>query len=180
MADGIRTENELERWIVSAPRWQTGVEWGKPRPGHPEGTVGAHVRDVLANVDRLGLGPEERRRLRLVALVHDTFKHEVDPGRPRTGDNHHAAIARRFLARYTDDSAALDITELHDEAYNAWQIAGRDGDPARAEARARRLIARLGTRLPLYLAFYRADNATGDKRREPLEWFEALCAATAG
>ncbi|MDQ3163994.1 MAG: hypothetical protein M3Q92_14405 [Actinomycetota bacterium] len=37
-----------------------------------------------------------------------------------------------------------------------------------------RLIERLGPTLPLYLAFYRADTATGGKSDEPLRWFESL------
>jgi hypothetical protein len=55
---------------------------------------------VLANVDREARSPEERRQLRLVALVHDTLKHAVDPHRPATGENHHGMRARRFAERY--------------------------------------------------------------------------------
>jgi len=174
-ADGIRPENDLERRIVADPRWRAGAAWGLPRPGHPEGQVACHVRDVLANLERLRLAPDVRRRLRVAALVHDAFKAEVDPRRPSTRDDHHGAIARRFLEGYTDDAGLLDLVELHDEAYNSWLVGRRRGAWERAEARARRLIGRLGPRLPLYLAFYRADNATGDKRPDPLEWFVALC-----
>ncbi|HZU19331.1 MAG TPA: hypothetical protein VFD01_22385 [Candidatus Dormibacteraeota bacterium] len=171
---GLHVETELERSIVSDPRWGAGAEWGRPRPGHPEGKVEAHIREVLANLDRLRLDPAARRKLRLVALVHDTFKREVDPSRPRSGDNDHALIARRFLQRYTDDREALEITELHDEAYRSWAVGRRTGDWARAEARARWLLERLGPSRGLYLAFYRADNAAGDKLAEPLTWFESL------
>ena len=171
-------EDELEARLLADPRWRRGAAWGAPRPGHPEGKVAHHVADVLANLDRQSLSADQRRTLRLVALVHDTFKGEVDESRPRVGANHHAAIARHFVERYTADPDVLEITELHDEAYNAWQIGHRRQDWAKAEARARRLLARLGDRLPLYLAFYRADNATGDKSAEPLEWFERLAATS--
>ncbi len=129
---------------------------------------------MLANVDRAALDVDDRRRLRLIALVHDAFKHRVDPRRPRTGDNHHGRIARRFAARYLDDAELLEIVELHDEAYNAWGKGRRSGDWAAAEERAERLIERLGRSLPLYSRFYSADNATGSKSREPVEWFERL------
>ena len=33
---------------------QEGLAWGKPRRGHPEGTVGAHVADLLEAIDRWG------------------------------------------------------------------------------------------------------------------------------
>ena len=92
---------------------------------------------------------------------------------PRTGANHHATIARHFLEAYLDDADVLDITELHDEAYNAWVGGARRGDWDKAENRADRL-ERLGERIGLYLAFYRADNASGDKQAEPLQWCEAL------
>jgi hypothetical protein len=171
----IEPENEVERRIVAEPTWLAGAHWGEPRPGHPEGTVWLHVVEVLANIDRQRPDAEVRRKLRLVALVHDSFKCQVDRSRPRVGDNHHAVIARRFAERFTDDEDVLEITELHDDAYNAWALGHRHGQWATAESRARRLIARLGRRLPLYLAFYRADNETGDKSPASREWFEGLC-----
>jgi hypothetical protein len=170
----IVPETELEARIVSDPDWVEGIAWGEPRPSHPEGSVAAHVNEVLANVDRVALDPRDRERLRLVALIHDTFKHMVDPDRPRTGENHHALIARRFAERHLDDEELLDVIELHDEAYNAWVKGDRGGNWPAAEARARRLIERLGDALPFYLRFYRADNATGSKNQAPLEWFEEL------
>lgn len=167
-------ETDLERKIVADPRWKAGITWGEPRSGHPEGQVGLHLAEVLQNIDALGLEPNLRRKLRLVALVHDTFKNEVDYSRPKTGPNHHATIARRFAGRYTDDEDVLEIVELHDEAYNSWALGSRRGDWSQAEARAQRLIDRLGARRDLYLAFYRADNAAGDKQAEPLLWFEKV------
>jgi hypothetical protein len=174
--DGVVPETELEERIVADPRWRAGAAWGEPRPGHPEGTVGIHVGEVLANLDRAGLEPEVRRKLRLVALLHDAFKREVDRSLPRVGDNHHAVRARQFAERYLDDADVLEVVELHDDAHNAWSAGKRDGDWARAEARAAELLRRLGPRLGLYLAFFRADNATGTKRDDSLRWFEALAA----
>ena len=37
------------------PDWREGAAWGDPRPGHPEGSVQAHIEDVLANVDRVAV-----------------------------------------------------------------------------------------------------------------------------
>ena len=175
----VHAENDAERRILSDPEWQQGARWGKPRPGHPEGSVGAHVAEVLANVDRQAVDPEDRRRLRLVAILHDALKHRVDQARPRRAENHHGAIARRFAERYLDDPALLDVVQLHDEAYNSWAAGDRSGDWHRAEERARHLIERLGEALPFYLRFYRADNQTGSKSTAPLEWFEKLSASRA-
>jgi hypothetical protein len=158
------------------PRWIAGVAWGEPRRGHPEGSVAAHVDEVLANVDAVAVDTRDRERMRLVALIHDSFKHEVDRSRQPTGENHHARIARRFAEQYVDDAEILDVIELHDEAYNAWAKGARGAKWEAAEARARRLIDRLGPTVHFYLRFYRADNATGSKSRAPLDWFERLLA----
>src|SRR5689334_3385027 len=78
-------ETDLERRIAADPAWQKGVAWGIPRTGHLEGPIKYHIADVLANLDRQHLDKEERRALRLVALVHDTFKYQVDETRPKIG-----------------------------------------------------------------------------------------------
>ncbi len=167
-------ETALEAQICADPEWREGITWGKPRPGHSEGQVGYHIAEVLANVDRHATTPEERRALRLIALIHDTFKYRVDTARPRTGANHHATLARRFAERYVDDPAILEIIELHDEAYNSWRLGAQNGRWDSAEARAARLVTRLDALLPLYIRFFRADNQTGSKDRAPLLWFEQL------
>jgi hypothetical protein len=173
-------ETDLERRIVADPEWQEGAAWGKPRSGHPEGSIANHVRDVLDNIDVQGAAGARRADLRVIALLHDVMKHRVNRLKPASGENHHAMRARRFAERFLDDEDLLDVIELHDEAYNAWRLGGRRGRWDRAEARAARLLDRLGDRLDLYLAFYRADNASGAKTAEPLRWFEALASARAG
>jgi hypothetical protein len=168
-------EIDLERAICSDPSWEEGVEWGEPRPGHPEGAVKHHVVEVLANVDKYSTYPQQRARLRVIALTHDTFKHLVDFSKPRTGGNHHGMIARRFTERYvTDDPGLLVIVELHDEAYNSYSKGARDGTWPKAEARAQRLIDRLGRDLDDYVVFFRCDNETGSKSQESLVWFLAF------
>jgi hypothetical protein len=175
----IEAETELERRVLQDPRWTRGAAWGRPRPGgHPEGSVGAHVAQVLKNLDAAALDPASRRKLRLVALFHDIAKADVDRKRPRSGSNHHAARARVFASDYVQDLDVLELIELHDEAYNAWGAGARRGDWTAATARARRLTARLGNRLPLYLAFYRADNDAPGKTQASLSWFERLCATS--
>ncbi len=167
-------KTELESRIVADPEWREGAAWGDPRPGHPEGAVAPHIEEVLSNVDDLAVDARDHERLRLVALIHDTFKYRVVRGQPRTGENHHAMIARRFAERYIDDREVLDVIELHDEAYNSWVKGERGDDWPAAVARARKLIDRLGASLDFYLRFYRADNSTGSKNKAPIQWFESV------
>ena len=168
-------ENELERRIADDSEWQEGVEWGRPRHGHPEGTIRAHIAAVLDNVNEFYGNSPLRDELRLIAIVHDTFKYQVDIDQPRTGENHHAMRARRFAEQFVDCPALLDVIELHDEAFNAWQLGNRDDRWDKAEARAKRLITRLDDDLGLYLAFYHCDNTTEGKESDCLDWFRELC-----
>jgi hypothetical protein len=167
-------ETELERSLAAEPEWREGIEWGEARRGHPEGAVKHHVADVLANVEREATSPDERRRLRLVALVHDTFKYRAPEGSARVGsEGHHGTQAARFLERFVDDEEVIRVVRWHDEAFAAW-LGLRRGDRRGAEERARALVERLGPALPLYLRFFRADNATEGKRPDAVEWFEAV------
>ena len=168
----FETETELEKNICADPEWQQGIVWGIPRSGHLEGPVMYHIADVLANVDWYATTEEERRALRLIALVHDAFKYRVDLLKPKIGENHHAFIARKFAKRYIHDPALLEVIELHDEAYNSWRLGALRGKWDEAEDRANRLVARLGSSLPLYIRFFRCDNQTASKDHTPVAWFE--------
>jgi hypothetical protein len=184
-------ETELERAIAAEPDWQEGIEWGSARLGHPEGAVKFHIAHVLANVEREATSLEEReaasggltprasesmrRRLRLAALVHDSFKYRAPEGSARVGsDAHHGSIAAEFLEGFVDDDELVLVVRWHDEAFAAWLGLVKRGDRRRAEQRARELVERLGPGLPLYQRFFRADNATEGKSADSVEWFESF------
>jgi hypothetical protein len=168
-------ETHAERLIASDPDWQAGLAWGVPRPGHPEGQIVWHIREVLDNVEQFFGESPERGRLRLIAMVHDTFKHQVDRTVPRTATNTHEYLARRFTERFVGDMGVLEVVELHDRAFKIHRNMQRTGDAAEGRQRARELIARLGEHLGLYLMFYLCDNKTGDKTMEHYEWFKSIC-----
>jgi hypothetical protein len=79
----LQPETELEYMLLRDPEFTTGLGWGIPRYGHPEGEVYKHIREVLENVDLLQLAPKERQQLRLIAFAHDTFKYKEAKGYPR-------------------------------------------------------------------------------------------------
>jgi hypothetical protein len=166
----IRPETDLEKTIVRNKEFQKGASWGKPRNGHPEGIVAYHIREVLDNVDKYS-SSENREALRLIALIHDTFKHKVDTSKSRSGENHHAMIARRFAEEFITDTSILDIIELHDEAYNAYCKGSRDRNWDKANFRLGTLLYRLRENLDLFTIFYKCDNETGDKRQDNYTWF---------
>lgn len=172
----LRPENGIEEAIVAHPDFIEGCNYGKPRSGHPEGKVVYHIVEVLENIDKFYSDDPDRQDLRLIALVHDTFKHKVDRNKPKVGANHHGTIARVFAQKFTHDHKVLQIIELHDEAYNAWSQGGRRNNWERALYRANNLIDDLLAigGLNLYIKFYKCDNATGDKEQENYDWFIGL------
>ena len=147
-----------------------GWAWGRPRSGHPEGSVGAHVADLLDMIEQWGETGARREELRLLALLHDALKFQVNHARRRTGENHHAMRARRFAELYLDDERLLAALELHDRPYGIWRKLRRTGrfDQARFDDMLERIPD-----LELFERFVELDSSTDGKHPEPLEWFRS-------
>jgi hypothetical protein len=166
---GFRPETALERELVADPTLQSGLAWGLPRPGHPEGSVGVHVADILARITEPA--GRRRRELRFLALVHDGLKQRVRPDRGRSPANDHAVLGRWFAERYVTDRRLLVTLELHDEPYRIWR-SGRSA-PALEAA-----LARVPD-LDLFLRFVELDSSTPGKDPRPLAWLRRVVAAPA-
>jgi hypothetical protein len=162
-------ETDLERALIADPELREGLAWGRPRRGHPEGTVGSHVADLLATIERWGEAGERRAELRLLALLHDSMKYRVRDWLPKTGENHHAMRARRFAERYLDDERLLAVIEHHDRPYALWRRKRRTG---RLNERAfSRMIERIPDR-GLLVRFVELDGSTEGKNPEPIAWLK--------
>ena len=170
LVPGFRPENELERKLADDPVLLQGLAWGKPRPGHPEGVVGEHVSDLLRTLEEWDEPAPRRSELRFLALVHDSLKCDVQNWRPRHGDNHHAARARRFAEKYTDDERLLAAIRLHDRPFQIWKrMKRRRKDPSQA-------LDEMLEQIPdpsLFLRFVELDGSTEGKNPEPIEWFRS-------
>jgi len=168
LVPGFVPETELERAITEDPELLAGLAWGKPRGGHPEGSVGAHVADLLATLDSKAYADETRSPLRFVALVHDGFKYRVREWLPKTGANHHAARARRFAERFTGDERLLATIEQHDRPYALWRKMQRRGklDEDRFDEMMRRVPDP-----ELFVLFIELDGSSEGKNPEPIRWF---------
>ena len=168
LVPGFTPETELERELAADPEFRGGLAWGRPRPGHPEGSVGAHVADLLRTIDEWDVAGERRRELRVLALVHDSFKNQVQEWRPKTGGNHHAARARRFFERFSDDERLLATIELHDRPYALWRKMRRKGHLDE------RAFEEMLVQIPdhdLFLTFIELDGSTEGKKPAPVDWF---------
>ncbi len=169
----LRPETALERQLLGIPAFRRGLFWGVPRYGHPEGEVYKHIKEVLANIDRLCVSGRQREQLRLIAFVHDSFKYCEDKRRPRDWSKHHAVLARQFLEQYPSDPEVLSIVEWHDEAYYCWRTTHLYRKPEAGELRLQRLLRQIEGHRQLYYLFFKCDTLTGDKNKAPLRWFEA-------
>jgi hypothetical protein len=173
---GFVPESELERAVAEDPVLLEGLAWGEPRKGHPEGSVGAHVGDLIATIDRWGERGARRADLRFIALVHDALKYAVRDLLPKRGENHHAMRARRFAERYTDDERLLATIELHDRPYALWRRMRRVGLDERPFAR---MLERIPDR-ELFARFVELDASTEGKRPEPVQWMKRELARQGG
>ncbi|MCE9548026.1 MAG: hypothetical protein K8T25_21340 [Planctomycetia bacterium] len=155
--------------IQADERYQQNLDWGKPRHGHPEGTVRAHIADLERNLNRLRhkLTEIEVAQLRLLIHTHDTFKPDATPGVRINDPRSHASLAQQFLAEYCDDEQLLTIIQYHDEPYALWlQFANK---AACDHERFRNLMDRIAD-WDLFLAFLVIDGCNPGKDRSPLFW----------
>ncbi len=167
LVPGFEPEDDRESMLAADPTLLRGLSWGEPRRGHPEGSVGAHVAELLRIIDERGERGPGRMELRFLALVHDALKWRVDEHLPKTGENHHAMRARRFAERYTSDERLLATLELHDRPYAIWQRLRRTGESQDEALEA--MLARLPDP-PLFLRFVEVDSSTEGKDPAPLDW----------
>lgn len=168
----LQPETDLERKIISMPEFRKGLLWGLPRYGHPEGQIIKHIYEVYQNIEQLNVDSETRRKLRLITLIHDTFKYAEDRNNPRDWTKHHGILARQFAERFIADENLLQIIEVHDEAYFIWRLFALYQNPESGEERLQKLIAELNSDLQLFYLFFKCDTQTGDKTQAPLIWFE--------
>lgn len=169
----LKPETELEEELLQQPEFIRGLLWGTPRFGHPEGKVLYHIREVLDNVEKLDICPDLRRNLRLVSLIHDSFKYlEVKDVTPRDWSKHHGVFARKFAEKFIQDEDVLRLIELHDEAYYCWRHTYQYNQADQGHQRLENLLQSFNGHLQDYYLFFKCDTRTGDKTQAPLKWFE--------
>lgn len=161
--------------IIEDARYLANLDWGEDRPGHPEGTVRAHIAEIEPNLEalRARLSDEEYWKLKVIIHTHDTFKANAQPSVSITDPRSHASLARAFLADYCGDADLLAIIQFHDEPFALYR---------QFESKGRCNLDRFSKLLSavrdwnLFLAFNIIDGWTDGKSREPLHWLfrEAL------
>ncbi len=160
---------DLLETVLQHPSYHENLAWGKPRPGHPEGSIAAHIAELEENLRSLAVpeGSDEECKLKLLIHVHDTFKKDSKKGVAIADPQSHASLARAFLAELGGDSDLLAMVWMHVEPYALYRQ-----EQARGSAnpqRVKKLLESI-TDWELFLKFVVIDGATQGKCREPLYW----------
>jgi hypothetical protein len=171
----MRDYKEIFEVVTRDSRYQRNLDWGEVRPGHPEGTIRAHIAELERNLAQLRAKVSETDywRLKLLIHVHDTFKGEAQRGAPIAAPDSHASLARGFLAEFCDDADMLAMIQYHDEPFALWR---------QLKLKGRLNEERLTTLLTsihdwnLFLAFNIIDGCAEGKQRDPLRWLFRLAA----
>jgi hypothetical protein len=111
--------HKIIQQITADRRYLANLDWGEARPGHPEGTVRAHIAEIEPNLEilRPKLTDEDCCKLKLLIHTHDSFKAESQLGVPILNPKSHASLARAFLATHCDDADLLAMVQFHDEPF---------------------------------------------------------------
>jgi hypothetical protein len=155
--------------IIKDPRYQKNLDWGEARPGHPEGTVRAHIVEIERNLESLRpkLAETDYWKLKLLIHTHDSFKAESQPAVGILDPKSHASLAREFLASHCEDRDLLAMVQYHDEPFALWRQVASKGKYNQERFAA---LLRNVQDWNLFLAFNIIDGCTEGKSREPLEW----------
>jgi hypothetical protein len=156
--------------IKADPRYKLALGWGASRPGHPEGTIGAHIQELERNLDScLHVVPGACiQKLKVLIHTHDTFKGEALTGVPISNPKSHASLASAFLAEFTRDPDLLAMVQYHDEPYAIWKRI-ESGKPI-DEHRLQRLFDVIKD-INLFATFVAIDGVTEGKDARPVQWF---------
>ena len=157
--------------VMSDPRYLKNIEYGEPRPGHPEGKVKYHIAELEQNLEALrsrGISGKQYWNLKFLIHIHDTFKAEAVPNSPILHPDSHASLARKFASEFTADTDLLNMVQYHDVNYALWKQFHANGfyDSNRLSAMLETIID-----WDLFLMFLILDGCTQGKDPKKLRWF---------
>ena len=157
--------------IINDTRYLKNIEYGEPRPGHPEGKVKYHIAELEENLETLrsrGISEEQYWKLKFLIHVHDTFKAEAVPNSAILHPYSHASLARKFASEFTTDADLLNMIQYHDVNYSLWKHFKATGlyDSGRLSALLETIMD-----WDLFLMFLILDGSTIGKHPEKIRWF---------
>lgn len=156
--------------VLADPRYRANIEYGEPRPGHPEGKVKFHIVELEANLEKLAsrISQEQYWKLKFLIHVHDTFKADAIPNSRIESPNSHASLARKFASEFTEEADLLAMIQFHDLNFALWKQVAATG--SYDLERFSRLLDTI-VDWDLFLIFLIIDGSTKGKARANLLWF---------
>ena len=171
--------------IVGSADWALAKDWGEPRPGHPEGTIGRHVLEqVIPFIDQWYSALPEYWDLVALAYLHDIGKPITRRKNGRLVGDSHSVISAKIAAELGAPDRLVQVIYSNDRAYSYWRkLQDKKGrwtaDPWTEDRRQKFVteFGRKGLDLRLLVLFHRADNGyrrpgTLDETIDPVVWFE--------
>jgi hypothetical protein len=159
--------------VVHSDIYKKNILYGKPRRGHAEGTVKAHIDELEQNLALIvaklgGFDNVDYIKLKILIHVHDTFKVDAKQDSPILDPQSHASLARAFLAPFTIDEDLLNMVQYHDIGYAVYRKFKEKGklDEERLKAALDKM-----QNLDLFVIFCIIDACTASKGREMIRWF---------
>ncbi len=176
---------ELVERIKASPQWHRAGDWGEPRPGHPEGTVGRHVLEqVIPFIDRWYRELPDYWNLIALGYLHDIGKPVTRYESGHLSGESHSILSARMAADLGAPERLVQIILSNDRAYSYWRkLLDQRGVWTRSrwsDERRRSFVEEFGRGeldLALLVRFHRADNAyrrpqNGDESTDSVIWFE--------
>ena len=176
--------------IVGSADWALARDWGEPRPGHPEGTVGRHVLDqVIPFIDRWYFALPEYWDLVALSYLHDIGKPVARYENGRLVGDPHSVISAKIAEKLGAPDRLVQVIYSNDRAYSHWRKLrdkkGRWTADRWTEGRRQKFVTefgRDGLDLRLLVLFHRADNGYRrpgilDETVDSVVWFERLLVA---
>ncbi len=161
--------------IQMDPVFLENIKWGKPRSGHDEGTIHAHIDELCRNLEEVNgddISDEDKNKLLFLILVHDTFKKDATPGSSIEDPKSHASLAVEYAKKYTDDKDILTIIQYHDLNFSLAQSAQKNNG-SYSVGRLLGLLGKLSLDgIRLLLIFTYIDGWTPGKDHSKLDWFK--------
>jgi hypothetical protein len=176
---------QLVDHILASPEWARADAWGDARPGHPEGSVGRHVREqVLPFIDQWYRDLPDYWSLVALAYLHDIGKPDVVFEDGHVRGEPHSILSQRIAGRLGAPERLQHIIRVNDRAYSHWRRLQDKRGQGTAERwtpdRRKQFVDEFGDAsvdLPLCVLFHRADNGyrRAPERRHDVDavaWFE--------
>jgi putative nucleotidyltransferase with HDIG domain len=176
---------ELVDRIRRSQQWLRAADWGEPRPGHPEGTIGRHVREqVLPFIEHHYRDLPDYWSLVALAYLHDIGKPAVDFRDGRVHGATHSALSAQIAEQLDVPDRIVRVIVRNDRAYSHWRkLLDKEGRWTATRWTNERRAAFAAEFAPdcvdleLLVRFHRADNAyrrspVREETVDPVLWFE--------